>query len=256
MKNVSTRRVPAGAGLLRLLVVGLASCAFAGCHAYFDCDIEIETRDGGHHVERARDGVSWTLDAPPGVEFRYGRIVSFPPGVVIRLTESRGRATRVAELREAEGRLDLWVQVDHRFERGTPRDEAWLGAFLEALPRFCAGSWKGPDAVLEEIRNGMAEGPLRPALRKLDDLPFSSDRARVLESIARETPLTPADQVAVVDAAFDRLSFGSEKRAVVLAVIRRPDCSPDARSRVRARIDELPFQSDKIAVLKALVPAG
>jgi hypothetical protein len=47
-----------------------------------------------------------------------------------------------------------------------------------------------------------------------------------------------------------------EKRTVVPAIVRRPDCSPDARGRVRARIGDLPFQSDKHEVLKALVPAG
>ncbi|MEO7297685.1 MAG: hypothetical protein ABI042_03805 [Verrucomicrobiota bacterium] len=41
-----------------------------------------------------------------------------------------GKVQRQAQLREDNGKLDLWMKDKRSFRRGTPEDEVWLEHFL------------------------------------------------------------------------------------------------------------------------------
>jgi hypothetical protein len=88
------------------------------------------TVNGYTTSKRSHDGISRKLETGATLEIKNGAVTKFPKGAVIKLQENGGSEPRQGELRENEGRLELWVKEGAAFRRGSPEDESWLVRFL------------------------------------------------------------------------------------------------------------------------------
>lgn len=70
------------------------------------------------------------LETTGDVKFQDGRITDFPKGALVKILETRGSEQRQAELRENAGKLELWMNDNGTFRKGSPEDEKWLEGFL------------------------------------------------------------------------------------------------------------------------------
>jgi len=82
-------------------------------------------------ITKKVNGLTRKLDTKTDVKMGQGKITSFPAGALVKLEESGSATPRVAELRENGGSLELWVQENGAFRRGTADEETWLVGFLK-----------------------------------------------------------------------------------------------------------------------------
>ena len=83
-------------------------------------------------------------------------------------------------------------------------------------------------------------------------LSFDSDQRAALLRIARRSDLSADEQVYLLDTAYDLLSFSASRLSVTLALIESPAFSREAKIYILENIDELSFESEKSAVLRAI----
>gem|GEM_PF-4672092 len=124
----------ASAGLW--IVLGLAGCkpgkvSFSGNVNFNSSSSSSDTTVNGYRrSSRTKNGVTRKLETAAQIDIQNGKVTKFPKGAVIKLHESGGPKARVAELRENGDALELWIEEDGKFRRGTEEDDSWLQEFL------------------------------------------------------------------------------------------------------------------------------
>lgn len=244
-------KTPVAQRIVRLFfafAIGLLTVGWAGCSGNYSSRSDINM-NGHRTVKQTSNGVKRTLETRQAVTFQNGKITQFPPGAVVSISESQAGRTVVAELREHDGKPELWMKNGDTFSKGSPEDEAWLGSFLEALK---IDDRSKSEVALTDVRERVEAGN-PDFLAKVPDISFSSERAELLKTVIKERDLTPGQQVEVVRTAFDHLSFASEQESVLLTLIQKPEFSTEAKKAITDRIDRLTFDSNKVTVQKALL---
>lgn len=234
-----------------LRTVAALSCLIliAGCSA------QVNIVDGSHpsrgfsfrKIVRIDNGTERSIETNDHVVFHEGEIAHFPSGTVVKLHEKNGGEVN-AELRDENGKLVLWMKENGKFRKGEAKDDAWLKQFLGAL--------KLDDRQPKEsVQSALTSSPFNePSFRKaLDGINMSSDRAEALKNCCRERDLTAEQQIAIINAAYDKLTMTSEKRDVLLDFIRDQKRSPGVRKAIIARLDSIDFESDREAIQKSLL---
>ncbi len=117
----------------RSLAVILGLVIVAGCNK--SCTGSVSTSsdwtvNGRRTISRTHDGVARKLETTSDVVLQDGRISVFPKGALVKLKETAGHEQRLAELRENGGNLELWINKNGTFRKGSPDDKAWLERFL------------------------------------------------------------------------------------------------------------------------------
>lgn len=87
------------------------------------------------------------------------------------------------------------------------------------------------------------------AAGKLD---FETARLNALTDIARRPALSPSAQAQLVEAAYSRLSMPDSKVSLLRAVIANPSFCDSTRQAIVDKLQQLPFDSNRQAVLSAL----
>jgi len=94
------------------------------------------------------------------------------------------------------------------------------------------------------------------AAREIDAaaaMDFESSRLAGLRAIAARQPLSPEDQVYLVNAIYTRLDFESSKLSALLTLIRNNSFCEAAKSAILSGLHQhLDFESSKTQVLKAI----
>ena len=233
--------------LLRLAV----PLILAGCELDFPglSSTRSETTLGlAHTVKQSSNGVSRTIQYSGKFMWDQDKILEISPGCVVRLVEEKFGKKTVAEIREVKGEPVLWVQKGSEFRVADASEKAWLEHFLRSV-----GSAPSDVGTVESaIKKRMADPGDADFLVPLQRISFGGDKATVLKRIVTSQHLTPARQVAVIQACFQHVSHSSDQVSVLLALLNRPDFSPAAKVALRGQVDRLSFDSDKITVLKAL----
>ncbi|MDB6173987.1 MAG: hypothetical protein JWL59_3298 [Chthoniobacteraceae bacterium] len=88
------------------------------------------TTNGYRTSTRTQNGVTRKLETAAGIEIENGRVTKFPKAALAKLQESGGTQPRVAELRENADTIELWIQDNGTFRRGSAEDDSWLERFL------------------------------------------------------------------------------------------------------------------------------
>lgn len=202
----------------------------------------------GMTIKKWGDGVCSELKTDQNITIINGEIKDFPAGTVIEICEERDGKEKKATLREDQGELVLWIRDGGEPRLGTDEDRRWLKEFLSSLDVSAGG--KSSDELIASVKSG-EDAPV--ILEGLQTLSFSSDRAEVLTMLAGRDEIPQDDQVHLVDATLDMLSFSSEQVDVLLELIRNPCFSDEASKRIVARIDELSFDSNRKKILKELL---
>ncbi|MEK0446981.1 MAG: hypothetical protein RLZZ399_2302 [Verrucomicrobiota bacterium] len=201
-----------------------------------------------HRREASNDGIVHTMEHTGKVVIEQGRITYLSPGCIVHLTESRFGKKTVAEVREKDGAPELWMSAGLSFRPANAKDRAWLERFL-----WCVGSSDRDQASVESrIRARMAHPEDGDFLAPVGKLAHSSDRVAVLENVIRSPRLNSRQQVALIQACFEHLSFSSDRVPVLLQIVRRSDFSFAAKQALLERVDMMSFDSDKAPLLKAL----
>ncbi|RYD72706.1 MAG: hypothetical protein EOP84_22715 [Verrucomicrobiaceae bacterium] len=235
------------------LVAAVALVTQAGCgkgNIKFNSSSEVRKEwksNSRWTISHSKNDVTRKLETSDDVEIQNGKFTRFPGGAVVKVEETGSPDARVAELREKDGTMELWIKEGADFRKGLPEDEAWLDRCLTDLT--------GPSDRKRMVKATLQD-PLAPAhtiLTALEDTQFSSERAKILKDLAARPGLSAAEQAEVAGAAAKLLSFSSEKKAVLLALVRRPDFPPEAKQAVLRAIDQLSFDSEKIEVQRALL---
>lgn len=237
--------------LRRLCVFLLPLLLLSGCEDSFynHAFTRTETTWGGKHtVNQTSDGATRTIQYSGKVVLDQGRVQHLSPGCVIHITEKKSGKKTVAEVREEKGVPVLWMQTDGNFRLANAGEKAWLEQFLRSMENPVSDRATVESAIKKRMENP-EDGDFLVPLRKLS---FGDEKAALLKNVVKSARLTPQQQVAVIHACFEHVSFSSDKVSVLLALMKCPDFSPAAKEAVRARVDELSFDSDKITVLKAL----
>lgn len=101
--------------------------------------------------------------------------------------------------------------------------------------------------------------PLTPAdsatvseINAAGKLDFEASRLSALTDIARRPMLTPAAQLKLVEVAYTRLSYPENKVALLRAIIANPSFVDTTRQAIVEKLQQLPFDSNREAVLAAL----
>jgi len=94
--------------------------------------------------------------------------------------------------------------------------------------------------------------PVFAEIRAAGRLRFDSSRVEALTNIARRPCLTPAAQVYLVRTIMLRAKFESSRQALLMALIKNPAFSPDAKRCILRHMGRLKFDSTKTAILKAM----
>jgi hypothetical protein len=208
-----------------------------------------ETKWGDTHTVNERsDGTTRSVQYSGKVVWDQGKIVEISPGCVIHLSEKKSGKKTVAEIREKNGEPVLWMKVGQEFRIADTGEKAWLEQFLRSMER--ASSDVG--TVESTIKMRMANPEDVDFLTPLRKISFGGDKAAVLKRVLESPHITPGQQVAVVQSCFEDVSFSSDQVSVLLVLLKRPDFSPAAKKALRAQVDRLSFDSDKITILKAL----
>jgi hypothetical protein len=224
---------------------------FSGCQFHYrsHSSERVETTIGGtHNVRDVSNGTTRTINYSGEVVIDRGRIEQISPGCVIHITETSFGKKRVAEVREKNGKPVLWMKSGGGFRLGTSRDLAWLEKFLWSL----GTSSSEAGTVEARIKRRMADPEDGDFLAPLGKLSHGSDKVAVLKSVVGCAHLTSRQQVAVIQACFQHLSFSSDRTPVLLSLVRRPDFSAAAKNALLDRVESLSFDSDRSAVLRAL----
>ncbi|MGF1604523.1 MAG: hypothetical protein ACFCU8_21440 [Thermosynechococcaceae cyanobacterium] len=232
----------AGAFMLSgLLVMGTLSGCGVGT---YNTDVTV---NGTRKIEQKIDGVVRKLETDAPVVFENGTIATFPAGAVLRIQEIRDGKTRRAELREKNGQQALFIEADNAFRASTPNEQAWFQTFFKAMNLEDRDK---SDLALKKLREAKSAFPeaLEAELEELS----SSDKAKLLESVAKQLDLTPPNQVAVVEAVFDEVTFASSQTDILLALIQRPNFAAEAEQKIRDRIDDISFKSSQDKITAAL----
>lgn len=256
------RKFAAPSVLLCILLCALlpAGCGKIGGHMH-------TLRKFNEHttITDQTNGVTRKLEAHCSFSIAEGKVGALAQGGVLRLQESGGPEAREAEVRESDGGTELWMKEGGAFRKAAPADELWLAGFLRALGAESSTSVEGSSIVLrggsESGRAPKAEAeaidsenlPVPELLAKFKQHSFSHERKEGIETLLARRTLEPADQIAVIDAVFAQLDFGSEQVEVLRHLIRKPGFSPDARKALIGRIDKLSMDSEKVEVMKALL---
>jgi hypothetical protein len=140
------------------------------------------------------------------------------------------------------------MKVGQKFRMADAGEKAWMEQFFRSMD----STSNDVGSVESTIKRRMANPEDVDFLIPLRKIAFGGDKAAVLKRVLELPHLTPSQQVAVVQACFEHVSFSSDQVSVLLALLKRPDLSPAAKDALRARVDRLSFDSDKIQVLKAL----
>ena len=131
MKTRATQKT-LWSGPARAVIAILLAAGLAGCSGNFSSRTDVNI-NGHRKVTQVTNGVKRTFETRDAVVFQDGEIVEFPKGAVVRLSEQQGQQTKTAELREHNGKPELWMEVGGAFRTGTDVDKAWLKDFLKAL---------------------------------------------------------------------------------------------------------------------------
>ncbi len=237
-----------------LLAVAFIALAQAGCgKASFSItsangEIRKESRSNSRwSINHSKNGVTRKLETRNDVEIQNGKVVKFPKGSLVKVEEEGSPEARIAELRENAGAMELWVKEGADFRRGTPEDEAWLERCLIDLTG-AADRKRAVEATLQDPQASASK-----VLASLEDVSFSSERAKILKELAAKPGLSASEQAEIADAAARLLSFSSEKKSVLLELVRRPDFLPEAKQSVMRAVDGLSFDSEKVEVQRALL---
>lgn len=98
-----------------------------------------------------------------------------------------------------------------------------------------------------------------PAAQEIDasaKLSFETSRVEVLERIATQPGLMPTDQLYLIQAIFQQLSFDSNREKLLVSLIHNPSFNLESRQAVLARISELSFESTRTYILQELHNRG
>jgi hypothetical protein len=201
-----------------------------------------------HTVHQSSEGTDRAIQYSGKFVWDQGKILEISPGCVIHLSEKKSENKTVAEIREQNGEPVLWMKAGQEFRIADAGEKAWLEQFLRSME-----SASGDVGTVESaIKRRMADSADVDFLAPLRKIAFGGDKAAVLKRVLESPHLTPSQQVAVVQACFEHVSFSSDQVSVLLILLERPDFSPAAKEALRARVDRLSYDSDKITVLKAL----
>lgn len=91
------------------------------------------TVNGNRTITRTKDGVTRKLETTADVEIQNGQITKFPKGALVKIQETGGSRPRLAELRESDGTLNLWIKDKETFRRASPDEQTWLSQFLSSV---------------------------------------------------------------------------------------------------------------------------
>lgn len=211
--------------------------------------VRTETNVGDDHtVNQTSGGVTRSIRYSGKVVFNEGRVRKISPGCVIHITEKKSGTITVAEIREEDGGPVLWMQEGGHFRLADAAERAWLEQFLHSME----STSRDVSTVEATVRARLQDPGDVDFLVPLRKLSFGDEKAALLRSVVKSPHLSPGQQVAVVQACFEHVSFSSDQVSVLLALLRRKDFSPEAKEALRGRIDGLSFDSDKITVLKVL----
>jgi len=94
--------------------------------------------------------------------------------------------------------------------------------------------------------------PIFAEIHAASRLGFDSSRTEALMNIARRPDLSPAAQVYLVRTVIRRVSFDNSRQALLLALIKNPAFSHDAKRCILGHLGHLKFDSTKTAILKAM----
>ena len=97
--------------------------------------------------------------------------------------------------------------------------------------------------------------PKGATIREIDaigKLAFPTDRKRGYQRIARREGLSDEVQVYLIEAAFKRLPFPSDKVEVLLTLVKNPVFGEPAEAALLDRVDRLAFPDDKCKILDAI----
>src|SRR5580704_11293345 len=114
---------------LNLTVLVLAVLVFAGCGkasftSTYSSSSSTDLNINGHRtITKIHDGITRRLESATDIEFQDGHITKFSKGAVVQLEETGGPDQRQAELREYEGKLELWVKENGAFRKGSSVEE-------------------------------------------------------------------------------------------------------------------------------------
>lgn len=111
---------------------GLTVLGFAGCipQYKFSTDADI---NGKRTISQRQDGVTRRLEAVADVEIKDGKITKFPKAALVKLEESGDSGKKKAELRENGGILELWIEDNGSFRKGSPEEQTWVDEFLRSV---------------------------------------------------------------------------------------------------------------------------
>jgi hypothetical protein len=231
------------------LFLGICALAQAGCGKFSvsynsGSTVRKEWKSNGHWTISERKGaVTRELDASADMEVANGQVTRFPKGALIKVALLGDGPDRRAEFRENGGALELWVKDGDQWRVGTPEDQDWVSACLREL-------------TSNTDKQAAASNELMPAgkvLEALEDQSLRTGRKDILEKLLERKSLSPAEQTALVDSASRLQNFSSETKEVLLKLIARSDFSPEARPAVLRAVDKLSFDSEKVAVQRALL---
>jgi hypothetical protein len=110
-------------------LVILAVLCLTGCkpNSFTFSDLTV---NGYRTSTRVQNGVTRKLETAAAIEIQNGRVTKFPKASLVKIQESGGTQPRVAELRENADTMELWIQDNGIFRRGSPEDDCWLERFL------------------------------------------------------------------------------------------------------------------------------
>lgn len=230
-------------------------CVLGGCNlekGFLDVGVRSWSRSesvwGDKHTVTHRSGTTTrTIEYSGKVVWDDGKVQRMPRGGLIKLFEKKAGGETAAEIRESDGEPQLWIREGREFRRATASQDAWLKNFLQTV-RIPADMGAVELAVKSRIANpeytdflAQVRGTLAPA-----------DRVALMLKLAQAPHLSPKQQVALIEACFREASFDSDRVSLLLALLKRPDFSPAAKKALRAKVDQLAFDSSKITVLKEL----
>ena len=132
MNKIVTASTRYGALIVALII--LAGCNRSCTGTFNSTSSGSSTSDwtinGRRTITRKHDGVTRKLETTSDVIIQNGRITAFPKAALVKIQETGSPEKRQAELRENAGSLELWINDNGTFRKGSHEDETWLKRFL------------------------------------------------------------------------------------------------------------------------------
>ena len=89
------------------------------------------TVNGQRTITRKNNGITRKLEMASDIQIESGRITKFGKGAVVKMQQAGGSNPRVAEFRDNDGTLELWVKENESFRKSSPEEDLWADEFLK-----------------------------------------------------------------------------------------------------------------------------